>query len=81
MTVSGHKSIESINSYVPKTSNKKKREMSNSLADAMIKSPKHMKSSNTVTTDQVSNRNPAQNQFQMSFKDFWNWMKKVNKSF
>ena len=39
MTVSGHKNVESIQSYSSKTSEAKKRQMSESLSSAMIKTP------------------------------------------
>ena len=39
MSVSGHKKVESIQSYSSKTSNEKKRQMSNSLASSIIKLP------------------------------------------
>ena len=44
--------------------------MSNSLADAMIKSPKRLKTSNNVTDQAVNNNsNAVQNPFQISFRD------------
>ena len=62
MTVSGHKKVESIQSYANVTSNAKKREMSESLASAMIMSPKRNK---TTETDKIPN-NDIQN---MSFRE------------
>ena len=53
MSVSGHKKVESIQSYSTKTSDVKKRQMSESLASVMIKSPPK-KIRNNADNDQVN---------------------------
>ena len=76
MTVSGHKNIDSIQSYSVTTSDAKKREMSESLTGALIKSPKKIRLDKPVTPVETATKPAVNNEienskdpFTMSFRE------------
>ena len=72
MAVSGHKNIDSIQSYSTRTSNSKKREMAESLAGALLKSPKKtcLDKENIDSVDNTKhNENTNVNMENMSFRE------------